>query len=155
MMRLLRLVRDDRGTALVEFGLLLPVILGTFLGVLQVGMSMFAYNSLRNVTAEASRFALVEYQNGREMADWTALEDRIEALAPGSGLATDRLNVEVERAATQRVTGAIELRIDVSYRVQSLLPFLGISDFETNYTRPVFLIEDASGASTIGTPGTL
>ncbi len=143
---------DERGTAVIEFGLLLPVIFGTFLGVLQIGISMFAYNSLRNVTAEASRYALVEYQNNRQMADWSVLENRIVAIAPGSGLSPQRLTVDVEKAAIQRVSGAIELKISVTYRVQSVLPFLGIDEIATNYTRPVFLIDEALAT---GIPGSI
>lgn len=152
MIRARHLARDQRGTAVIEFGLLLPVILGTFLGVLQIGISMFAYNSLRNVTAEASRYALVEYQNNREMADWSVLRDRIITIAPGSGLSPSRMTVTVGEAAIQRVSGAIELQISVTYQVQSVLPFLGINEIETNYTRPVFLIDESIAT---GTPGSI
>lgn len=148
MSRLARLRRDDSGATIVEFALLLPVIFGTFLGVLQVGLSTFAYNSLRNVTAEASRYALVEYQNGREMdPEFAALDAKINEIAPGYGLETDRLDVDVTRPDVQRVDGAIELQISVTYEVRSLLPFLGQEGFYTNYTRPLFLIDE--GLATI------
>lgn len=143
MKTLRTLFRNDAGATVVEFGLLLPVILTGFLGVLQVGIAMLAYNGMRNVTAEASRYALVEYQNSRTMGSWAAIETYAENKAPNNGLTPSKFELKVANAPTQRVSGAIELTMTATYQVTSVLPFLGLKDFETKYSRPLFLIDES------------
>lgn len=142
MRTLHKLRQDDRGATIIEFGLLLPVILGTFLGVVQIGMSMLAHNSLRNATAEASRYALVEYQNSN-VIDYTTIENAVKTEAPNNGLVASKLTVKVTKPATQRVSGAIELQIATSYKTTSVLPFFGLDDYDTTYSRPLFLIDES------------
>lgn len=143
MTGLRRLSRDETGATVVEFGLLLPVILGGFLGVLQVGIGTLAYNSLRNVSAETSRYALVKYQNNNKVS-YENIENKGIAFAPTAGLDPAKFTIDVTKPATQRVDGATELQIEVTYQVQSVLPFLGINDFTASYTRPLFLIDDVT-----------
>lgn len=137
-----KLHHDDRGATVVEFGLLLPVILGTFMGVVQIGVSMLAHNSLRNATAEASRYALVEYQNSNEVS-YATIAAKVKTEAPKNGLVASKLTVTVSKPATQRVDGAIELQIAAKYKTTSVLQFLGLDDYDTSYTRPLFLIDES------------
>ena len=58
-MRLLALLKCDRsGAATVEFGLLGPLVITMMLGVLQMGVAMWSYNSLRSVASETARYAV-------------------------------------------------------------------------------------------------
>jgi Flp pilus assembly protein TadG len=60
---------SDRGAALVEFGLLLPVFLGLFLGVVTTGLALFARLQMTTAVQEAAR---VVYTGGTESQATTA-----------------------------------------------------------------------------------
>ena len=54
--KLLRaLGKDERGTAVIEFALIMPILLVMFSGILQFGSVMFLENHMTNVAREASR----------------------------------------------------------------------------------------------------
>lgn len=50
--------RDDRGQALVEFALILPVLLVLILGLLDVARAVWQENSLAFAAREATRYAI-------------------------------------------------------------------------------------------------
>jgi len=139
MMRMLCLKED--GATVVEFGLLLPVIFGSFLGVLQAGLGMMTYNSLRNLSAETSRYTLVEYQVSNELTT-TQIEEDGKTRAGAHGLDPTKFTIEVEPVATPRIEGAIELAITTTYKVTSVVSFLGVDHFDVSFTRPIFLIDE-------------
>ena len=140
-----KILKDEDGATIVEFGLLLPVILGSFLGVLQAGIGMLTYNSLRNLTAETSRATLVAYQSN-DIMTLTEVEDDGKGRAGSHGLAPDRFTIEVTKPTEQRTEGALELQITTSYSATSVLPFFGISDVPISFTRPIFLIDEADNS---------
>lgn len=143
MIRFLRqIAQDTRGATMVEFAILVPVIFGTFLGVLQVGLGMQAYNALRNVSADTSRYAAVEYQKENKITNAT-IETQAAAIATSLPyvLEASRFTATVTKPATQRVDGAIELQIVTTYTTRSVLGFMGINGVPISFTRPIFLIE--------------
>jgi Flp pilus assembly protein TadG len=137
-----QLRRNQRGATVVEFAILVPVIFGTFLGVLQVGLGMQAYNALRNVSADTSRYATIEYQKENEIAVGT-IEAQAVTIATSSPymLESARFTADVDPAATQRVDGAIELEIVTTYSVRSVMGFMGFNDIPITFTRPIFLLD--------------
>lgn len=140
-----RLCRNEDGSAIVEFGLLIPLILGSFLGVLQAGVGMMAYNSLRNLVAETSRYTLVEYQSSNELTtEEIELDGR--ARAPSHGFSPAKFVIDVDQPEIQRIEGAIELTITTKYQVASVLPFLGINAFDVTFSRPIFLIDEVDSS---------
>ncbi len=137
--------RDRRGAAFVEFALLLPVIFGAFLGVLQVGLGMQAHNALRNISADASRYAVIEYQK-ENATSVDAIETKTCTIATSMPYALEpgRFEVDVIQPATQRVSGAVEFEIETRYSVRSVLPFFGISDIPISFTRPIFVLDSST-----------
>ena len=142
-----RLIPNEDGATVVEFALLLPVIFGSFLGVLQAGIGMLTYNSLRNLSAETSRATLVKYQNSETM---TLEEVELDAKnrAAGMGLAAKRFTIDVTKPVKekQRIDGALELEIKTTYLAPSVLPFFGIKDVPITFTRPIFLIDEVDNS---------
>lgn len=140
MPKILRLVRDCRGGAAIEFGLLAPAFLVMFLGVLQVGVFMQAYNSLRNASADTARDVSVQYQTDNRLS-----HTQIAQLAMANAttapylLRSNRLEVTVELATTQRVPAATELTLEFRYQLPTFLGFAGIDGPELNYVRPIFV----------------
>jgi Flp pilus assembly protein TadG len=54
-----RKARSAGGQGLVEFALVLPLFLVLVMGILDLGLSVFAYNSITNAAREGARLAIV------------------------------------------------------------------------------------------------
>jgi Flp pilus assembly protein TadG len=135
-----RLATDRRGAATVEFALLAPAFLVMFIGVLQVGVGMHAYNSLRNISSDVARQVSVQYQtNNRLTNSQIAQVGTATASTAPYLLQTDRLTVNVQNAATQRVPNATELTLRIRYRLPTFLEFACIDGPELDYSRPIFV----------------
>ena len=140
-----RIRRNDRGAVAIEFALLAPAFFIMLFGVMQVAIAMQNYNALRNVSADVARYAMIQYQTGNELSN-SQLESFAENHALGAPYLLDQARVNAiittPNAANQRVTGATERRIIVTYQVESLLDFAGIDGPFLRYTRPVFLLDE-------------
>lgn len=136
-----RLGRDASGSAAVEFALIGPAFIGMFMGVLQLGMGMQNYNALRSISADVSRYAVVNYQT-RNRLNTAQLQDYAHGIAsaPPYGLIRARFAVEITVAANQRVTGANEYNVHLTYRIPTFLAIFNISDIPLTYDRPIFVI---------------
>lgn len=134
------MIGDRGGAAAIEFGLLAPAFLLMFIGVLQVGVAMQAHNSLRQVSAQTARDVSVQYQtNNRLTNSQIAQVATANATSAPYLLRSDRLNVTVQLATTQRVPNARELTLRFRYQVPTFLDFAGIDGPELDYTRPIFV----------------
>lgn len=142
-LRFLKALRRNRtGATTIEFAILGPILFIAVLGVYQVGVGMQAYNSVRNLTSEVGRRAAVAYQKSNELNE-SQLEDFGKALAtaPPYNLESNRVDAVVTLAETQRVTGAQEFTLTMSYDVPTLLSIMGMDDFTLTHTRPIFVSE--------------
>ena len=136
-----RLRGDTVGAAAIEFALLGPAFIVMMLGVLQVGMGLQSYNAMRNLSADVARYSMVQYQTGNQISNsqirtWS----RNHAQGAPYMLDPERLGVVVDDAGTQRVAGASEKSITVTYRITSVLEFIDIDGPTLNFNRPVFLL---------------
>lgn len=141
MKRIKRLLADTRGAAAVEFALIGPVMIAMMLGVLQFGIGMQNYNSLRAASAEVARYAVVNYQTNNKLSD-SQLQNYMRSVATRApySLIETRLTVSIRDATTQRVTGAKEKTISLTYTIPTVLSFIGVQDIPLTYSRPVFLL---------------
>lgn len=133
---------DCRGAVIVEFALIGPAFLVMIFGVLQVGIAMQGYNAIRNLSADVARYAVVQGQTGNQLS---TTQIRTYAINHAQGapylLDGERVNAVVTTAATQRIVGARELNITVTYQMESLLEFAGIEFPFVTYSRPIFISE--------------
>lgn len=140
--RLFRLATDRRGAAAVEFALLAPTFLAMFLGVLQFGLGLQAYNALRGASADTARNVTVQYQTDNRLSDSqiSQIGMSIATTAPYL-LSSDptKLQVNVQTAATQYIPTAKELTLTFTYTVPTLLDFAGLSGPTLTFTRPIFV----------------
>jgi Flp pilus assembly protein TadG len=135
-----RLVADRKGGAAVEFGLLAPAFILMLMGVLQVGVAMQAYNSLRSASSDTAREVSVQYQTDNRLTEpQIAQLGTAKATTAPYLLNSDRLEVTVEMAATQQIPNATELTLNFTYQLPSFLDFAGVSMPEITYTRPIFV----------------
>ena len=111
--------------------------------VLQIGIGMQNYNAMRGISADVARYAVVNYQTANRLST-SQLEDytRSVAASPPYGLTRGRLTATVSTAATQRVAGATEYSVALTYNVPSVLGNMGMQDIPLNYTRPIFVISE-------------
>jgi len=137
----LKALRDDvTGSAMVEFAIVGPALIMMLLGVLQIGVGLQNYNALRNASSEVARSAMIQYSSGNILPN-----DQLSALAYNAAeaspylLKSSRLTAKVTDAATQRVTGATEKTLVMTYKIPSMLESLGLSGPEITYSRPLFL----------------
>ena len=136
------LLSDQTASAAVEFALIGPIFLAMFLGVMQVGIGMQNYNALRSISADTARWAVTNYQAGDQK---TAIQMQqkatdLAAAAPYGLEESPRFTVFVSSPTAQRVAGATEFRITLTYRVRTLLSVIGIGEIPLTYTRPIFVI---------------
>jgi Flp pilus assembly protein TadG len=143
MTMLARLARSRSGSAVVELGLLAPLMCALLLGVLQIGIGMHSYNAMRGIAADVARYAVVQYQTDNELST-AQLQDYARSVAtlPPYGLQNDDLDVTIADANVQRVAGARELTLTVTYSIDSLLGVIGLQDFDISIERPIFVLDD-------------
>jgi len=143
MMRnlLKRLRLADAGSVAIEFALIGPALIAMLLGVMQVGIGMQNYNALRGISSDMARYSMVQYQTGNKLSDGqlTAYARSIATRSPYS-LDGARLATQILTPNTQRVTGATEKTIVLTYEVPTVLGVIGFNDVPISYSRPVFLL---------------
>lgn len=141
MKRLFHLRRNSEGAATVEFALLGPIMITMMMGVLQIGMAMWSYNSLRGIASDVARYAVINYQSNNKLTT-SQLRDYTEAVATQApyGMMLENLNITVVQATTQRVSGATELTVTVNYNFPTLLSIIGVGTIPMSFSRPIFLL---------------
>ena len=136
-----RLIGDKTAAAAVEFGLVGPLFLAMFLGVLQIGIGMQNYNAMRAITGDVTRHAAITYQQGTKPTD-ADLETYAQtlAVAPPYGLNATHLTVDASTVASTQFTGAKEITMTITYTVPTVLSFIGVGDIPLTYSRPIFVM---------------
>lgn len=133
---------DERGTTIIEFALLAPVILGLFFGLIQIGISMQAYNSMRGVASDTARYAVIEYMKKNEVGN-DAIKSKARQIATGAPyLLQDTVQITVTSVATPQVQGTFEKKILVTYTPPNVLPFFNFVSPQLTYERPIFVIDE-------------
>lgn len=136
--------RED-GSVIVEFALLGPTLLAMFLGVLHFGIGMQNYNALRSISGDVARYAVVNYQTNqrRSTSELSDYAKRIATRAP-YGLVSRRFAATMIAAPTQRVAGATEYTLTLTYNIPTMLSIIGIEQIPVSFSRPVFVVAAAT-----------
>jgi Flp pilus assembly protein TadG len=136
-----KLRRSSQGSVAIEFALIGPAFLAMFMGILQIGIGMQNYNALRGISADVARYAVVNYQTSNHLTT-SQLQDYANGVAssPPYGLTRSRFTVAIGAASTQRVSGAIEYTVNLTYRVPTFLGFIGVGEIPLTYSRPIFVV---------------
>lgn len=104
--------RRDRGQALVEMALVIPVLLLLFIGICEFGRILGAYMVINNLAREGARYGVVGH-NEQEIENLL--------LAERTWLDEDRMIVYVTPAFAERHKGE-PLNIEVDYAVDLMTP---------------------------------
>jgi Flp pilus assembly protein TadG len=136
------LARDNRGSTIIEFAILAPVLLALLIGVFQIGLGMQAQNALRSIASETARHAVVEYQKGNEISN-TAIQTWAETTAGDAPyLLGANFNATVTDVATPRVFGTFEKTLTLTYTPPAFLPIVDWVSPELSYSRPIIVIDE-------------
>jgi Flp pilus assembly protein TadG len=141
MRRILSRLKDDRsGSTILEFAILAPMIFAMLFGVIQVGVQMWAYNSLRSIVADTVRYTVVEYQKQNQLTT-DQIESKAIAIAVNSPYdfnIDDLGTVEVDNPASD-ITGMTKYTLTMSYTPPTVLDFTGIRAPTLTITRPIYV----------------
>jgi Flp pilus assembly protein TadG len=122
-------VRDERGVALTEFALVLPVLMLLFLGMLDLGKAFNYWIDTTHLANKGARWAAVDSNPGACQVPAQSLQQYIREAADTDELReggtiniASPLQVEILRAAGTNVGQPVEVRVTTTY---SFLPFVG------------------------------
>ena len=113
-------LREDTGSALVEFALVLPLLLVIAFGILDFGKAFNYWNDTNHLAATGARFAAVNRNPGA--ADSLTLQEYIAAQGDTAEL-RDALSVCIRTPDGEEVGGRVEV---VAQSVYPLMTFLGL-----------------------------
>lgn len=110
--RLAGLIKKERGQALVEMALVIPVLLLLFVGICEFGHILGAYMVISNLAREGARYGVVGH-NDLEIEDLVA--------AQRTWLNEDKLTVNISPEFSARYQGE-RLDIQIDYSVELMTP---------------------------------
>jgi hypothetical protein len=110
--------------------------------VLQVGIQMWNYNSLRSIAADTGRYTMVEYQKQNALStDQIASKAIALAVNAPYEFNIDRLGYpDVQNPATD-ITGMKKFTVTLTYTPMGVLDFFGITSPSLTVTRPIYVTE--------------
>lgn len=106
--------KQDRGQALVELALILPVVLLLLTGMIEGGRIFHAYLTVVHAAREGARTAAV-------VQDDSVVVQRVQKAAPS--LPADELEIEINPVASSRRRGE-PVQVSVQYGVHLVLPLI-------------------------------
>ena len=112
--------RSQRGGAVFEFAMLLPLISILFLGIIDFSRAMLAYNALTHASEAAARFASVRSRTSESPATTGTIKTRV--LQAGTGLEPDKIDVTATWTPGNIRGGIVSVQIDYPYDV--ITPFV-------------------------------
>ena len=101
-----RFVRNERGAAMVEMALVLPIVILLVLGMIDVGRALVLYNNLTNAAREGARLGASQMPSVNTTAITTRVESRI-ATFSGTAVTTGKVSVTAPTATNNTVTVTI------------------------------------------------
>lgn len=135
--------RSQSGAAVIEFALLAPLFFMMLFGVLQTGIYLQNYNAVQSVTSDGARYVMIEYQKDNPLDD-EQIRTVILGLATNAPylLNTNRIEIDVDRSGTSRVTGAIEIDVRVRYTLSEFIPGVDLPLSVIDYRRSVWVVDE-------------
>ncbi|MFZ5646640.1 MAG: TadE/TadG family type IV pilus assembly protein [Bacillota bacterium] len=109
-------IKDQRGQALVELALVLPVLLVLFMGTVEFGRIFHSYLVITNASREGARVAVL---GGTD----TAISNRVGQVT--GSLDSARLQTTVTPVPADRKSGALAT-VEVRYQVNLVFPLFDV-----------------------------
>ena len=131
--------RDCSGMVIVEFAIVAPFFLAMLFGVLQMGLVMWSYNSMRAIAADTARYTMIEYQK-KDILSESQIEDKAVAIAVNSpyGFSIDHFDPHVTKP-TSDIAGMTKFQLTMTYTPPTALDFTGITAPSMSITRAIYV----------------
>jgi len=110
-----RMLRDEKGTALIEAAITVPIILLIAVGIFEFGRAYQTQQVLVNASREGARMAVIEGSTDAQV------RQRVNDYLSGGGLATladDKIAINRASALTASATGS---NVEVNYPFQFIV----------------------------------
>ena len=131
--RLGMLARNERGTALVEFALVLPILLAITIAIADFGLALNYYNQLSQLAGQGARAAAVNCNpDGTCPVSGTSIQTQVaETYAKGG------LNKKVSACilSTAAIGQPVTLTVTYQFHPIGFLPFLGSATLPITVTQ--------------------
>lgn len=136
-----KLVGSQSGAAVIEFALLGPLFLMLLFGMFQVGIYMQNLNAVQSIASDSARHVMIEYQKANALSD-EQIRSVILAQATNAPymLDTDRLEITVDSTQASRITGAIEIDVQLRYQLSDFIPGVELPLSVIEYSRSVWVV---------------
>jgi Flp pilus assembly protein TadG len=142
-----------RGSTLVEFAFLVPVLFALVFGVIDFGRALYAYHFVSNAAREATRWASVRGWNCGDMSDCKATPAQVSAyvasiVPPGIDSSPSRLSVTPTWVAPPNNLAICDVhpnysgcavRVQVTYQFRFVLPFMPASGIPMTSTSQMII----------------
>ena len=122
-MMLAALIRNDRGSSAVQFGIIAPMLVLLTLGLIDIGQLGLASTSIRYATSEAARFAIAHGAQSKEPTTDDAIKTFAVSRAIGVPLQTSDVTIirdPNDNEPGSKVTVSINYTIDLF--ISGLMP---------------------------------
>jgi Flp pilus assembly protein TadG len=151
--------RDDRGQALVEIAIALPILMLILFGIIEFGEAINYYNDETNIANVAARYAVVGGSPacGGSTSTISAYDACIalqESGALGNGVSTcvTDLTTASDTAGSQVKTGdSLEVKLTYNWSAGQDLPFLGFLGKIPITSSATMRVEDAPSSTFLPT----
>lgn len=110
----MKCLRNDRGQALVEFALILPILLILIMGIVQFGLVLNAYITIENASREGARRGIVGSSD-------TEIKNLIIATSPN--LEERNITVNITPNVGSRKSGDT-LKVEIVYNYNLSVPII-------------------------------
>lgn len=129
----LKLLKDCRGAAFVEFGLLAPIFFIVIIGMVDFGRMMWLSNTVEHAATEGARYAAVRGSNKATVATTQTITDYVEGQAelipPGD------MNIAVSWTPANNNNPGSSVTVQITYNFEYLLVgFLGFDPVDLEGT---------------------
>jgi Flp pilus assembly protein TadG len=111
---MMRLLKNQKGQALVEFAVILPLLLLLIMGIIEFGLMLNSYLTVRNVSREGARAGIVGSTNAE-------IENTIISTSPN--LEESKLTINITPAEGSRKSGDT-LTVQLTYKYELIVPII-------------------------------
>ncbi len=131
--RCLKLLKDCRGTAFVEFGLLAPIFFIVTVGIVDFGRMVWLSNTVEHAATEGARYAAVRGSNKATVATTQTITDFVKGQA--ELIPPNDMDIDVSWTPTDNNNPGSSVTIQVTYNFEYLLVgFLGFDPVDLEGT---------------------
>lgn len=107
--------KNDRGAALLEFGLVVMVFFMFVFGVMDFGRALYTYHFVSNAACEATRYAIVRGATSTDPATASEIADYVRSITP-SGINPNNITVSTIWSPNNAPGSSVRVQVSDNFR---------------------------------------